>query len=266
MTTLVQRKGARSRQDIPPNVLEQLNCGEIETANLVEWLAVDQTMLLQTFLKKSHRLNYLKPTLQALENLQKKTVNTINQTIGESLYAQSALHSDKTLVSDMRCDPADMVRCWAVYATVQQEFKSIRELLERINIFANDTHFGVREISWLAVRAFIAQHLLLSIEVLSEWSHSPFENIRRFASEATRPRGVWCAHITELKQNPALAKSILEPLKADASKYVRDSVGNWLNDAGKSQPDYVIQLCKRWQSEGSKHETDYIVKKALRNI
>jgi hypothetical protein len=46
--TETKRKGTRSIKDIPKDILEQLNRGEIETANLVEWLAIDGRVLLET--------------------------------------------------------------------------------------------------------------------------------------------------------------------------------------------------------------------------
>lgn len=139
-------------------------------------------------------------------------------------------------------------------------------MLKQIQPFSADKHFGVREISWLALRAKIAQNLTKSIEILSAWTLNQDENIRRFTTEVTRPHGVWCEHIEELKQNPELALSILEPLKSDPAKYVQDSVGNWLNDASKTQPEFVQELCQRWEKESDMKETKYITKKALRTI
>jgi 3-methyladenine DNA glycosylase AlkC len=132
--------------------------------------------------------------------------------------------------------------------------------------FAADKHFGVREISWLVLRQPIAQDLEQSFKILTTWTKHNDENIRRFASEATRPRGVWCTHIEALKQDPALGLVILEPLKADKAKYVQDSVGNWLNDASKTQPLFVKNLCKRWEEESNTKETQYITKKAMRTL
>ena len=68
------------------------------------------------------------------------------------------------------------------------------------------------------------------------------------------------------KQNPELAISILEPLKSDKAKYVQNSVANWLNDASKTNPEFVIDICKRWKSESNSKETAYIVSRALRTL
>mgnify|MGYP000954060925 FL=1 len=81
----IQRKGARRIADISIDCLASLNRGEIETANLMEWLAVDQRFLLEYILQQNGRIHYLKPILALLDQLQKPTVNSINETIGRAL-------------------------------------------------------------------------------------------------------------------------------------------------------------------------------------
>jgi len=264
--TEIKRKGARSTKDIPTEILAQLNRGEIETANLVEWLAVDQRLLLENLLTENQRTDYLNPVLSKIDQLKKQTVNTINEAIGTGIFEQAIKNNDSEFLIILSNHKADLVRCWATYNIGKNEQLNITEMLKQIQPFSADKHFGVREICWLAVRAKIAQNLTKSIELLSKWTTNQDENIRRFTTESTRPRGVWCEHIEELKQNPELALSILEPLKSDTSKYVQDSVGNWLNDASKTQPDFVKELCTRWEKESNTKETKYIIKKALRTI
>ena len=263
---MTERKGARSTKDIPENILAQLNRGEIETANLVEWLAIDQRFLLENLLVEHQRTDYLKPMLSKIDQLKKQTVNTINEAIGTGLFEQAIKNNDSDFLTVVSKHKADLVRCWAAYTIGKNEELNIIEILEQIQPFSADKHFGVREISWLAVRKKISQNLIQSVEILSEWTSNQDENIRRFTTEATRPRGVWCEHIDELKQNPELALSILEPLKSDKSKYVMDSIGNWLNDVSKTCPDFVKELCQRWEKESETKETKYIIKKALRTI
>jgi 3-methyladenine DNA glycosylase AlkC len=263
---MTKRKGARSAKEIPMEILQQLNSGKIETANLVEWLAVDQKLLLENLLKQNKRTEYIKPVFARIALLKKQTVNTINEAIGTELFELTTQENDPEFLTIMSNHPADLVRCWATYTVGKDPQFDIVDALKKIQVFAADKHFGVREICWMAVRPKIAQNLLKSIEVLSSWTSHADENIRRFATESTRPRGVWSEHLEMLKQQPELALSILEPLKSDTAKYVQDSVGNWLNDASKSRPDFVLELCKRWEKESHTKETLYITKKALRTL
>nr|WP_294786046.1 DNA alkylation repair protein [uncultured Flavobacterium sp.] len=262
----IKRKGARSTKDITPEILEQLNKGEIETVNLVEWLAVNQTKLLENLLRELKRTEYLEPILADIKVLKKQTVNTINEAIGTGILKQSILNNDKEIFFILCKHKSDLVRCWSAYMIGKNRELSIEEVLEHIQFLAADKHFEVREISWLAVRSCILNNLEKSLEILLKWTLSKDENIRRFATEATRPRGVWCEHIEKLKKEPELGLKILENLKSDSCKYVQDSVGNWLNDASKTRPDFVKALCEKWKIESAEKSTLYIIKKALRTI
>lgn len=262
----IKRKGARSIKEIPDEVLRQLHRGEIETANLVEWLAVDQRILLQNLLHQQGRSKYFLPILEAIDGLNKPTVNSVNEIIGIGILEQTNIWNDCDFLHTISTHNSDVVRCWAAYAVGKNPAMQIDQKLEQMMPFAADPHFGVREISWLAVRKDIIQNLDESLRFLASFATNEDENIRRFASEATRPRGVWCEHIEVLKKNPALGLLILEPLKSDDSKYVQNSVGNWLNDASKSQPEFVQALCKRWERESDTKQTRYITNKALRTI
>lgn len=261
-----KRKGARSLKDLSPEILDLLNKGEIESANLTEWLAVSQNILLENLLRQNNRLHYLDPILADVGKLKKQTSNTLNETIALGLLNVCLKNGDTQFLQDISSHTSDTVRCWMTYTIGRNPHLSLSQKLQKIQSFAADTHFGVREISWMTVRPSIIENLEESLRILSEWTLSEDENIRRFASEATRPRGVWCEHIETLKTNPELALPILEPLKSDSSKYVCDSVGNWLNDASKSQPRFVVDLCSKWEKESPSKATSYIVKKALRTL
>jgi 3-methyladenine DNA glycosylase AlkC len=118
----------------------------------------------------------------------------------------------------------------------------------------------------MAVRDATIQSLDEALRLLPPWAADPDPNIRRFASELTRPRGVWCAQIERLKAEPWAGVKLLEPLRADPSRYVQNSVANWLNDASRSQPAWVEETCGRWLAESDAAETRYIVRRALRTL
>jgi 3-methyladenine DNA glycosylase AlkC len=165
----------------------------------------------------------------------------------------------------MTAHTSDIVREWSAIIV---GFSSLTfpKKLAWIKPLADDANSGLREIAWLALRADVLRDPLVSIRSLVPWTGSRQERLRRYASEITRPRGVWTTHIAVLKKEPELGLPILEPLKEDESKYVQDSVANWLNDASKSNPDWVREVTDRWQRESDSIHTQYIVRRSLRTL
>jgi len=267
-TEIINRKGARKIQDIPKEVLELLNLGKIETVNLTEWLAIDYIKLIETnFLEIGIAEDNIQLITKKIKAQKKPTTMKTTALVGTMLYE---LYRDKkeqnTIFKKMSAHKSDAIRCFAPYLKSLNPNADITEKLKQTQKLITDHHFGVREVVWMALRPEIAENLKESIEFLSLWTKSKDENIRRFTTESTRPRGVWCKHIQQLKENPEMALPILENLKADKSKYVQDSLANWLNDASKSKPNFVIELCKKWEKESPTKETQRIVKRAKRTI
>lgn len=249
------RRGARRRADIPRDVLERLNRGDEPTVTLAEILAIDFAVLLR------HAAPAL-PT-RAVDEVASAggivpRMATAGRLIREHLGAKGA--------QALAAHPSDVVRGWACYAIVSGGTSSLDTRLRAIRSLADDPHSGVREWAWLALRPFIAAEVDRAIALLTPWTSHASANIRRFASEATRPRGVWCAHIIELKDDPSRGLPLLEPLRADGHKYVQDSVSNWLNDASKSDPKWVRSVCSAWKRADTSAATQRICKRALRTI
>ena len=248
------RKGARSRDTIPADVLAQLNAGTLATVNLVEGLAIDF----------AHLLRAVEPTLEPLAATIDRTqgITTRMRQVGEGLLA----HGGLALLERLASHPADTVRGWVAYGLAALPEQTLAQRLQRFRPLADDPHFGVREWAWLALRPVLAREARAAISLLAPWTAETSANLRRFASEITRPRGVWCAHLPELRASPLLGLPILEPLRNDPSRYVQDSVANWLNDAAKDHPTWVREITGRWGRESDTPMTQYIVRRAMRSL
>lgn len=264
---MLDRKGARRRSEVPADVLAALHRGELETANLVELLAMDQQKLAVAVLPSVGMAASLSAIELVSASGQPLSAVQATRAIASVLALQVSFPaSERSAYVRLREHSSDVVRCWAAMILQYAENLTLAERLEEIRPYASDSHFGVREMAWMAVRGAIAAELELAFDLLAPWSRDEDANIRRFASEVTRPRGVWCKHIESLKVDPSPALPLLEPLRSDDSKYVRDSVANWLNDAGKTRQDWVKQLVARWQKESPTSETAYIARRALRSM
>ena len=265
---VLKRKGARKASDIPSEVLMLLNQGKIESVNLTEWQAVHHITLVKNILPSIGLEEKLEFILTEIKKQKVETGMKAIRLLGsllDTVIMDESEAKKKELIKICSTHVSDSVRCWAAFMNKNNDH-SLEEKLLYIRPFAADHHFGVREIAWMSIRENLSANIECSVDLLTEWAQSEDENIRRFSLEAIRPRGVWTKHIERLKEEPQIALPILQLLKSDSSKYVQDSVGNWLNDASKTQPEWVKNLCDEWQKVSPTKATERIIKKAQRTI
>jgi 3-methyladenine DNA glycosylase AlkC len=251
------RKGVSRRADIPTDLLTQLNAGTASTASLAEGLAIDFAALLAAAVP-----DMPEESVALVREMAGTGVTRRMEAVGELLLRHLTLDG----LPKVAGHASDTVRGWACFVVGRAPKLKLKARLDLIRPLADDRHFGVREWAWMAVRPHLAANVGHAVKSLTSWTEARSPNVRRFAVESTRPRGVWCLHIESLKQNPELGLPILEPLKDDPTKYVQDSVSNWLNDAAKSQADWVRQLCTRWTEESESDATTRICQRALRSV
>ncbi len=252
----INRKSYSKISDIPKDVLERLNRGEEETRTLAEGLAINFSALMGTVPGL-----YVKDGSDFIDNTDKITKKMdaagrlLLERFGACGFSQVAAH------------PSDTVRSWAAYMIRHVPDITLDQRLAMVMPLADDSHFGVREWAWIALRPHIVAEPEGAVAALADWVVSDRVNIRRYAIEITRPRGVWCTHVRAFRETPERGLALLDPMKAETERYAQLSVANWLNDAGKSRPDWVRQTCARWQAETSQPDaTSRIVRHALRNL
>jgi 3-methyladenine DNA glycosylase AlkC len=251
------RTGAKSIAEIAPDLLQQLNHGTLEAVTLAEVLAIDHGQLLRAIAPDLGT-----PILEQVSAHGSLKIKARMQIVGQLLLDRYGLTGSERFATHR----SDTARSWAAMMVGLAPGLSFPDRLAQIANLADDPNANVREWAWMALRPHAAHQLELAIAQLIPWTLHPSPNLRRFATELTRPRGVWCAHIQALKREPSLGLPLLEPLRADPARYVQNSVANWLNDAAKSQPQFVWDCCQRWQRESTTRATAYICRRALRGL
>ena len=263
----VRRKGAVRRSDIPPDILEGLNEGRLETVTLAEWLAIDMSTLLRSILPAVGLADAEEALAEAVHRLAGEGVTRRLKGVGEALYTVTRDHPRRDTIFDgLAGHSSDMVRAWAAFMHTADDSLRLEARLEAARRFAADRNGSVRECAWDSFRSYLANELSRGLKLLEPWVEDSDPNIRRCAVEGTRPRGVWTAHIETLKRNPQPGLAILEPVRSDSSRYVQRAVANWMNDASKSRPDWTLSVCKRWTEGSPTKETAWIVHHALRTL
>lgn len=241
-------------KEIDLEVIRLLNQGQREARNLMESLKIDFTKLIENLLKVP------------LDQDDKEQLSLPYGIVHRMRSAALILNKQGIDFKVLARHSSDTVRGWAAFQIAYLPNLSLEERFEFIKPLADDSHFGVREWAWLALRPFCLTELSSVINLLQPWVTDVSANIRRFACELTRPRGVWCAHINDLKKHPEQALILLDSLKQDNSRYVQNSLANWLNDVSKTNKKWVVKLCQQWLAECPAPATQYICNRAQRTI
>src|SRR4030095_13387429 len=162
---------------------------ELETRTLAESLAVDFAALMRSAFPQLARSATTTMRAGATDGITQRMATAgrlLYQHFGAAGYLRLARHR------------SDTVRGWAAYLLAASPDFSLGERLQLTRPLANDHNSGVREWAWLALRPQIAANVDLAIDLLEPWTVSTSPFLRRFAAEATRPRGVLSGHLETL--------------------------------------------------------------------
>lgn len=260
-----KRKGHVRLCDIPPDLTDLLNHGEMETATLTEQTAMDFAVLLGTLDGWSGNAAGLAREA-AHQDFSGHGLVKRMEAAGR-LVGRHGAFDDMEALQQLIAHPSDTVRGFACFAIALHPEWGVADKFLAMRSLAADRHFGVREWAWLALRPAVVAAPFEAIARLHGWVSEPDANLRRFAVEITRPRGVWAKHIAPLQAEPWHGLPLLEPCCRDESRYVQDSVANWLNDAAKSRPEWVRDVCRDWLRDcPGNRACGYIVKRAQRSL
>jgi 3-methyladenine DNA glycosylase AlkC len=81
-----------------------------------------------------------------------------------------------------------------------------------------------------------------ALPIIRDWLSDPSPNVRCAVSEGLR---IWTARLS-FKTHPAEAIALLSPHHANASEYLRKSVGNALRDISRKHSDMIRAELETW--------------------
>ena len=260
-----KRRGYVRLRDIPPGLTHLLNRGEMETATLTEQAAMDFAVLLGTLDGWSGNAAGLAQDAMRQDFSGHGLVKRM--ALAGRMAGQHGAFGDREALRQLAAHPSDTVRGFACFAIALHPELGFADKFMAMRPLAADRHFGVREWAWLALRPAVAATPFEAIALLQGWVSEPDANVRRFAVEITRPCGVWAKHVALLRAEPWHGLPLLEPCRCDESRYVQNSVANWLNDAARSRPEWVRGVCGDWlRIDPDSGACRYIARRAQRNL
>ncbi|MFC5930399.1 DNA alkylation repair protein [Cryobacterium melibiosiphilum] len=119
--------------------------------------------------------------------------------------------------------------------------------------------------SEFAIRLLLAHDFARAMPIVLEWTTSADPDVRRLASEGTRPFLPWAIRVPAILADPAATLPVLHALYRDDNEVVRRSVANHLNDLSRQQPELVVTTTAAWLAAPDEN-TAQLVRHALRTL
>jgi len=119
--------------------------------------------------------------------------------------------------------------------------------------------------SEFAIRLLLDHDLARALPVVLGWTASTDADVRRLATEGTRPFLPWARRVPGILAEPTATLPILHALYRDDDEVVRRSVANHLNDLSRQHPDLAVAATAAWLAEPDEH-TARLVRHALRTL
>lgn len=120
--------------------------------------------------------------------------------------------------------------------------------------------------SEFAIRTLLRHDLDRALRVIRrDWVVSDDLDVRRLASEGTRPYLPWATRVPGILRDPDATLPILNALYRDESEYVRRSVANHLNDLSRDHAHLVVATARAWLGDPDAN-TMQLVGRALRTL
>jgi 3-methyladenine DNA glycosylase AlkC len=116
-----------------------------------------------------------------------------------------------------------------------------------------------------AIRTLLRHDLDRALGIIGGWTGSADTDVRRLASEGTRPYLPWSTRVPGILARPGATVPILDALYRDESDYVRRSVANHLNDLSRDHPGVVVDTARRWLADPGTG-TERLVRHGLRTL
>ncbi|GAA2553873.1 DNA alkylation repair protein [Winogradskya consettensis] len=116
-----------------------------------------------------------------------------------------------------------------------------------------------------AIRALLRHDLDRALATALAWTASDDVDVRRLASEGTRPYLPWSVRVPGIIARPGATVAILDALYRDPSEYVRRSVANHLNDLSRDHAGLVAEVAGRWL-DAPDENTGRVVRHGLRTL